>query len=114
VEEVTEDVVVFWKEEFGALQQCPSDEFPERWSIFHGYKMQDQKEAPSWVTKGTVVYERTSGVRCVVLGVRSKAWVMLETSRRTPEIRWLSVRTASAFTRDFGLIPSRFDRPEPV
>lgn len=111
---MTVDVVVFWKEELGVLQQCPFDEFYDRWSIFHGYKLQDQKEAPPWVTKGLHVYERSSGVRCIVLGLRSKAWVMVETTLRTSESRWLSVRTASAFTRDFGLLPSRFDRPEPV
>ena len=117
VEEVADGVVIFWKEEVATLQGCAIDEFHLKWSIFHGYRVYGQKEAPDWVNQGVYVYERSSGVRCRVLSVRLKrAWVMIEATPwlRTHEHRWLTVRTGNAFTRDFAYLPDRFDRPEPV
>lgn len=114
---IENNVVFYWKEEAPTLTGCTLEDFPAKWSVFHGYKTYGQKEAPNWVTKGTHIYERSSGVRCVVLGTRLRgAWVMLEATPwlATAEHRWLTVRTGGAFNRDFAHLPDRFDRPDPI
>lgn len=110
VESVTSEEVLLWKDEAPEIQKVPLAEFPKKWSIFHGYKWKDMGEVPSWVVPGIHVKSKDSDGEFVVLGVRSRAWVMLEAVHTSPPFRWLTTRGAGAFVRDFYLLPSRFDR----
>jgi len=117
VEDVVDDTVLFWKEECGGLDGTELSGFLSHWSIFHGYTTDGQGYAPKWAEKGAFIYERSSGVRCVILSTRLRgAWVMIEATPwlATAKHRWITVRTGNAFDRDFAHLPDRFDRPDPI